>query len=410
MDIDSPPVRMPHNIKPRLVRALKKNIDWFINSGVMIPQDGKWGVAERILNTVDNGSTEKIYSSFPAWTEFATYSIIEQRRADCNFETAFLFLLAADVFEDAKYYETAVNILDFLYKRSGLLNRYDKKYPLGVWNWSHIKWTETLWFDDNGWNCYLQLLIAEKYPVLEAGYEMRKWALLLADSLTEGFNTFFDLQPSSANVWQGALKLPHWGALVCIALARAWREQPKPEYIEIVDKYHEYLWRERDNFIVSEDAYVLIGASITAQLIDNPRYWRVAEYYADKLISKIDRETGNIPAEHKEAPRGTHLADMIYTVNWALLGLQTVSALTNNEKYRKAFKKVLGLVIKIQDDCPDKQYNGCWRGMYDIKAGKWGGGNCYEGGAGSIYTGWTNAPISWVLAFEILGETPLLNK
>ena len=43
--------------------------------------------------------------------------------------------------------------------------------------------------------------------------------------------------------------------------------------------------------------------------------------------------------------------------------------------------------------------------------GKWGvaervlltGGNCFEGGADSIYTGWTNAPIGWACAFELLG-------
>jgi hypothetical protein len=392
-------------MKQKLEKALKENVNWFINSGVMIPEDGKWGVAERILNTVGNGSTERVYKSFPAWTEFDDYSIIEQRRADCNFETALLFLLAADVFEDKKYYETAVNILDFLYDRSGLLNRCDEKYPLGAWNWSHIKWDRAIWFDDNGWNCYLQLLIAEKCPEFEAKYEMKKWALLLADSLTEGFNAVFNCQPSDTNDWAGDLKLPHWGSLVCIALARAWKEVPKPEYMEVVNKYHEYLWNERDNFIVSEDAYAVIGASIVAQLLDNPLHLQVAEYFTDKLILKIDPENGNIPAEHNEAPTGTHLADMIYTVNWALLGLQIVSSLTDNEKYRKAFEKVLELVIKIQDDCHDKQYNGCWRGMYDIKAGEWGGGDCYEGGAGSIYTGWTNAPISWVLAFEILNSS-----
>ena len=39
--------------------------------------------------------------------------------------------------------------------------------------------------------------------------------------------------------------------------------------------------------------------------------------------------------------------------------------------------------------------------MYDMKAKAWGGGNCYEGGAGSIYTGWTNAPIAWAVAFAL---------
>ena len=32
--------------------------------------------------------------------------------------------------------------------------------------------------------------------------------------------------------------------------------------------------------------------------------------------------------------------------------------------------------------------------MYDLRAGEWGGGDLFEGGQNSIYTGWTNAPIA----------------
>ena len=40
----------------------------------------------------------------------------------------------------------------------------------------------------------------------------------------------------------------------------------------------------------------------------------------------------------------------------------------------------------------------------DMSTNSWGGGNCYEGGADSIYTGWTNAPISIVIALELLNK------
>ena len=43
--------------------------------------------------------------------------------------------------------------------------------------------------------------------------------------------------------------------------------------------------------------------------------------------------------------------------------------------------------------------------MYDTKTGTWGGGDCYEGGSGSIYSGWTNAPVSIVFANELLGTS-----
>ena len=96
--------------------TLLRNLNWFEKSGVMIPENGIWGVAERVAVAKNNEAIEKMYSAFVAWTPHGDYSIIEQRRADCNFQTAYLFLLASEVLGEKKYYETAVNLLDFLYK------------------------------------------------------------------------------------------------------------------------------------------------------------------------------------------------------------------------------------------------------------------------------------------------------
>ena len=144
--------------------------------------------------------------------------------------------------------------------------------------------------------------------------------------------------------------------------------------------------------------------------------WGVAERIALKGNSSMEKiyrsfpawtefEKYSIPAEHYEAPVGSHLADTIYTVNWALMGFQILYSVNGQEKYRKAFVKLLDLMVDIQDKSPEKHVKGCWRGMYDLKAGNWGGGDCYEGGANSIYTGWTNAPIAICIAFELLGRS-----
>lgn len=74
--------------------SLLKNLNWFQNSGVMIPESGIWGVAERVAVTNGNEAIEIMKNSFPAWMQYDGYCVIEQRRADCNFETAWLFLLA----------------------------------------------------------------------------------------------------------------------------------------------------------------------------------------------------------------------------------------------------------------------------------------------------------------------------
>ena len=65
-----------------------------------------------------------------------------------------------------------------------MLNRFPADGVLaGTWAWSHI--SKGIWFDDNSWNCAIPLMISEKYPELDKKYEMKKWALLLAENMAE---------------------------------------------------------------------------------------------------------------------------------------------------------------------------------------------------------------------------------
>ena len=386
--------------------TLQKNLNWFEKSGVMIPENGIWGVAERVAVAKNNEAIEKMYASFVAWTPHGDYSIIEQRRADCNFQTAYLYLLAYEVFGDKKYYTVAVNILDFLYYRSGLLWRNEKEYPRASWNWSHIKRSSDVYFDDESWCVFLQLEIAKRYPELDQKYSMKHWAMLLADELCAASlrvmhserekDDWADLEKKE---WLGRLQLPHWGSLVVMALARAWYEENKQDYLEFIREYDAYLNEKPEQFNVSEFAYAVIGNCAAYRYTGDEKYLASARIFGDLVLGKM-RENGNIPAEHYEAPCGEHLVDTIYTANWALLGLQLLSSA--DAKYAAAYEKLRNLIVEIQDPSSEPQFSGCWRGMYDMEQHSWGGGDRFEGGAGSIYTGWTNAPISWALAMDIL--------
>lgn len=54
----------------------------------------------------------------------------------------------------------------------------------------------------------------------------------------------------------------------------------------------------------------------------------------------------------------------------------------------------LNLLCEIQDRCPEAQTAGARRGAFDMLSWQWGGSHQLEGGLGSIYSGWTNAPIN----------------
>lgn len=391
-----------------LKQALRKNLEWFTNSGVMLPPDGSWGVAERVAITRGNGSIGKMFSAFPAYMIHDGYAIIEQRRPDCNFETALMFLLANKVFGDKKYFRIAENILIYLYCRSGMRNNKSyKDYPDASWKWSNISWNISIFFDDNSWNCVIPLIIAKMHPGLDKKFNMRESALALASELERNFNTHFN-EEDSAKIfkWAGNVKSPHWGSLAVMTFAFAFRETSEKKYEKAIFKYNDYLMQNKNAFTTSEHAYILLGNTAAAFVLEkNKRLVGAAELFADMMLSKMD-DAGNIHSEWaREAPAGTNLVDMVYTQNWALVALQSLYSLTKNKKYGDAFRKALELVVSIQDKSAGKQFKGCWRGMYDMQAGEWGGGDRYEGGAGSIYTGWTNAPISITIANELLKKT-----
>ncbi len=399
--------------------VLDNLLAWFRNSGIMMPENGFWGVAERLFVNGDDSMRSVVLDSFNSYTMYEGCDAVESRRPDCNFQTALLFLLSSEIYGRKEDYLVARNILDFLYFRSGLLNRKGEcgapADVTGAWNWSHICWCARLWMDDNAWSLAIPLMIAARCPELDERYGLRKHAVPLAENLAAGFIRTFRIardrnimedMTDPEKIWFGRPLLPHWGSLVCFALAvaAAYGVADKEKTAALVKEYHEYLLTACLN--ASELSYALIGASACAKVFDDEIYPELIRKCSALLAAKIDPVTGNIPSEHYEAPSGPALVDTIYTANWALLGMQTAaSVLPDNGTCIKSMNTLMELFSRIQDVTPDGHFRGCWRGMFDMEAGTWGGGNRYEGGAGSIYSGWTNAPVGLVFAYAILGSS-----
>ena len=395
--------------KPALRQSLEMTLAWYENSGIMIPENGLWGVAERVLLLKDNKTAHHTMNSFPAWTPHKDFCVIEQRRADCCMEAAFLFLKIHEIFGEKKHYVIAHNILSFLYNRSGLLTRTGGEKIEGVWNWSHISRRHNIYFDDDAWMVALPLKIAAQYPEFDQEFEMRNWALKLADLIADAFPRYFKNEKETEELfsWAGNTKLPHWGSLVCQALAEASKIQPKEQYRTVIDSYHRFLLEKQDTFTTSEFGYALLGASASYMAFNDELSRKTAQVFADKIVASMDPGTGNMPSQHYEAPSGASLADTIYTLNWAVLALQNMARI--DPKYIDPYEKIMNLLLKIQDTTREKYLFGCWRGMFDLENGQWGGGDRFEGGANSIYSGWTNAPIPWAVAFAVR-NTSLANS
>lgn len=397
----------------KLQQALRNSINWFKHSGIMLPNDGIWGVGERIAITSGNDAIEKIRNSFPAITEHDGWCVVEQRRADCNFQAAYMFLLCGKALNDAECTRIGENLINYLYSKSGLLDikTVESRYLIrGTWQWSHISHFSKIWFDDESWCLFLQLEIARLHPGLAAKYDMNYWADVLAEELwlasdrvLRERNIGSDGHWCDSKGWYGRFDLPHWGALACMALARAcWNNGDADKvarYSDVINRYLDYISDSASTLIYSEQTYLILGCMAAWRYTKNERAFALATKLGN-LLASVQDEQGNLPAQHYEAPTGAHLVDLIYTMNWATLGFQALAS--ENPFFTDAKKKAQDLIISVQDSSPEPQFNGCWRGMFDLDTQTWGGGDRYEGGAGSIYSGWTNAPIAISIAMELL--------
>ena len=145
------------NLSKIFLNSARRSLAWFRESPIM-DGGGHWGVGERLVLTHGNDAMAKIHERFPETTSHPDgLECLEQRRSDCNFETALLFYLAGEWLDSPADRQTARDLLDYLYFRSGLLNRMDNGLLYGGWALNGTAFTEAtmrpgirLWI----WNTY----------------------------------------------------------------------------------------------------------------------------------------------------------------------------------------------------------------------------------------------------------------
>jgi hypothetical protein len=404
------------------LRIIRRSIQWFKNSGIMHPADGFWGVGERILVAEGNEAIEKINKYFYCQTILApTVLAIEHRRADCNFETALEFDIASDVLKDPSLRIIAHNLIEFLTKRSALRHVLENDPTHNLWGWSMPLSSNACWTDDNSWVITMSLILARR-----GRNELKEAGTAAARQMRKHMKDFYNHLDKNGKeakyeneVMAGTNLSPHWLGLTTMAFSHAAVADPDTDYTNVVAKYYEYAPSGPPKFMtetrtptitglpwtLSEYGYLAFSAAVAAKQFGLASARDAAKLAADALVEHQHKD-GHFAAEHDEAPIAPHLADLIYTQNWATLGLYHAWLFfERDEKYRKAFDKSLTFLARIQDKSKEKYFKGCWRGLYDTKARKYGGGDKWEGGQGSIYSGWTNAPIALAFLFDVTGES-----
>ncbi len=350
---------------------MEANVSWFLHSGILPAPDGSQGVAERFILPDKRAS---------------------HRRPDCNLETALALRLAGRFLERPQLETVSRKILQWL-QGANLQDRNPLSPTFGLLTWSE-KHPGAYWVDDNSWNAAIPLLLGRFGGADPKLLHLGLQALL---ALEEGAPALGMERDS-----------PHWPYLQALpfslsALLAGDQEGARLAAALMERARKKFQGKKRPPFTTSECGYLLLEASMAAAA-GSRAAGEVVRKVGDYLAG-VQLPGGGWPGEWREGSRGKKILDLVYTQNWCTLGMLHAWRLTGNKRYGDSLHRSLDLLAAIQDKGPDPKTKGCWRGGYNLEAGRWGGKNEIEGGPSSVYSGWTNAPILLCFLLELTGTS-----
>jgi hypothetical protein len=104
---------------------------------------------------------------------------------------------------------------------------------------------------------------------------------------------------------------------------------------------------------------------------------------------------------------GDPACDLLYTINYAFLGLHEAAAATGEAWLKDAEDRLAAFLCRIQVRSAAQPYlNGAWMRSFDDELWEYWGSSADLGwGAWSVESGWTNTWIATVLALRARGAT-----
>jgi hypothetical protein len=137
----------------------------------------------------------------------------------------------------------------------------------------------------------------------------------------------------------------------------------------------------------------------------------IAEKVGDLKDGHYPPPSSNESYGTTEAPviqqNGDPAADLLYTQNFAFLGLHEAAAATSDKRLREAENRLAEFLCRTQSRSRRHPYlNGCWMRSFDYEKWEyWGSSSDLGWGAWCVESGWTNTWISSVFAMRRLDRT-----
>jgi hypothetical protein len=414
-------------------QAFRRGVEWFLKSNLLWPtggpeSDGSQGIGEAPLSTIKLDGSQ---------------TMSRARRGDCNGESAMALAFGGKLLDNSRYATIAKNLLDFYYYTSTACKneRGDPKngaYGLIAWGIDSQAAYVANYGDDNA-----RLLLGTLATAALTGDD--RWdepvlRCLLANLRTTGRLGFrgprIDIPDLTKRGWEHYFKRtftyysPHMEAYPLACYLWAYQQTGDTLFYDRAETalgmlMNEYTdgWRWM-NGLAQERARILLPLAWLVRVKDTPEHRAWLLKAVDGLLAlqapcgAIREELGKAQGAIYPAPKtneaygtteapliqenGDPVSDMLYTTNFAFLGLHEAAAATGDPRIRKAEDKLAEFLCRIQVRSEAQpSLDGGWFRAFDYERWEAWGSNADAGwGAWAIESGWTQAWITSVLAMR----------
>jgi len=431
-------------------QALRRGVEWFVKSKLLLhpsrlekiegaataptppPEapvgDGSLGILEAPLSIIQHDGSQ-------------LQSVA--RRGDCTGESAMAIAFGGTSLDDAQKSQIAENLLDFWYFTSDACKkeRADPAhgaYGLIAWGVTSPAWYKANYGDDNARLLMGTMAVAALAD--EDRWDELMMRCLLANLRTTGPLGFrggrIDVGPLGQHGWQSYFRRrtvnphPHYESYLWACFLWAYQQtgyelfyQRAESALRITMAQYTDGWRWT-NGVAQEKARILLPLAWLVRVKDTPEHRAWLRQAVDGLLA-LQEPCGAIREELGLAGRGQYpppssneaygtneasliqqngdpVSDLLYTTNFAFIGLHEAAAATGDKDTLKAADKLAEFLCRIQVRSTNQpSLDGGWFRAFDFKRWEHWGSNADAGwGAWAIESGWTQGWITSVLAMR----------
>ncbi|MFA6702168.1 MAG: hypothetical protein WCR12_05135 [Dysgonamonadaceae bacterium] len=443
--------KLPANYQKK---SIKNGIEWYRNAKILIDESYSDSIQELVDKGIEriewsknipsgNGSYGSIECVVSEINENGGQPLGLIVRGDCVSETAMAYALSGKVFNDKEYNKISQNLMDFyLINSIATKNEYGNPnhaaYGLIPWGISNDLWYKASYGDDNA-RFFLASIVTSAITKTDRWNEklMKSLLSLLRSTGKNGFRgSRIDLKQFEENGWEfyqnrEILNLsPHFEAYLWACYIWAYNQTGDELFLEKAEKginimmenYPDKLvWT---NGLAQERARMLLPLAWLVQVRNTPENRKMLIRIVDDVLNLQDEsgaireelgslEMGKYPPPKSNEAYGTNeasliakngdpVSDLLYTTNFAFLGLHEASYVLKDPKLKKAVDKLAEFLCRIQvSSKKHPELHGGWMRAFDYDKFEHWGSNADSGwGAWVIESGWTQGWITSILALR----------